>query len=162
MDDNKDMIKNNRILIGGGVAALSYLILESVMHVAFFEKDKEFHLLPDDMHELWERLIVCGLIVIFSIFAHRISKKIYRQKEVEIKTLKATMRTVQDIVGNALNNLQLFRMELDEDGEATAETLKMFDEVVETTQNKLKALGDLKEIEIKDFGGGRNVVLPKE
>jgi hypothetical protein len=56
--------------------------------------------------------------------------------------LRATMRTVQDIVNNFLNNLQLFRLEA-EAGAVSAESLHAFDELVQATSTKLTALGDL-------------------
>jgi len=51
------------------------------------------------------------------------------------------MRTVQEIVNNALNALQLFR--LDAEGVLPPESLKLFDDITQETAEKLRALGDL-------------------
>jgi hypothetical protein len=51
------------------------------------------------------------------------------------------MRTVQDIVNNCLNQLQLVRFEAE--GHVSQEALAIFDASIQETAAKLKALGDL-------------------
>ena len=51
------------------------------------------------------------------------------------------MRTVQEIVNNAFNKLQLFR--LDAEGLLPQESLKLFDSVIRGTAAKLKVLADI-------------------
>jgi len=67
-----------------------------------------------------------------------------RETEIQaqrLSILKATMRTVQEIVNNAFNELQLFR--LDAEGLLPKESLKLFDGVIQGTAAKLKVLADL-------------------
>jgi hypothetical protein len=70
----------------------------------------------------------------------------------KLHVLKATMRTVHDLIGNFLNNLQFFRMEA-EDALST-ESLAAFDELVKDTASKLKILGDLEEVHEKQGATG--------
>jgi PAS domain S-box-containing protein len=58
-----------------------------------------------------------------------------------LKILKATMRTVQDIVGNALMSLQLFRRDAEQPMSVPA--AQLFDQVIAETAAKLQALADL-------------------
>ena len=51
------------------------------------------------------------------------------------------MRTVQDIVNNCLNQLQLVRFEAE--GHVSPESLAIFDEAIQETAAKLRTLGDL-------------------
>ena len=51
------------------------------------------------------------------------------------------MRTVQDIVNNCLNELQLVRLEAE--GQVSQESLALFDEAIRETSAKLTTLGDL-------------------
>jgi hypothetical protein len=60
------------------------------------------------------------------------------------RVFKATMVTVQDLVNNALMNLQLVRLEAD--AHLSASTLALFDRVIADTAKQLKALGDLEVI----------------
>ena len=59
-----------------------------------------------------------------------------------IRVVQVTMRTVQDIVGNCLTELQLLRMEAE--GKVPAEALAIFDESIRTTTGKLEAIEELK------------------
>ena len=58
-----------------------------------------------------------------------------------LRVLKAAMRTVQEIVNNAFNELQLFR--LDAEGLLPQESLNLFDGVTQGTAAKLRVLADL-------------------
>jgi hypothetical protein len=69
-----------------------------------------------------------------------------------LQVLKATMRTVHDLMGNFLNNLQFFRMEAED--ALSAESLATFDELVKDTASKLKTLGDLEEVHEKEGATG--------
>jgi PAS domain S-box-containing protein len=71
--------------------------------------------------------------------------RVTRGQAERLRTLKATMRTVQDIVSNALMSLQMFRHEA-EQLHVSPEALKSFDRIVAETAGKLKALGDLEQV----------------
>jgi hypothetical protein len=61
-----------------------------------------------------------------------------------VAVLKATMRTVQDLVNNFLSNMQLVPLEA---GDALSqETLELLEKITFETSSKLKALGDLEYI----------------
>jgi hypothetical protein len=88
------------------------------------------------------------LLVIPAFFVDRV---IARQRAHEaqlqaeqLRILKATMRTVQDIVSNGLMSLYLFRMEAEP--HVAPSTLVLFDHIVADTSAKLKALGDLTHV----------------
>lgn len=70
-------------------------------------------------------------------------------QEEKLKVLKATMRTVQDIVGNFLNNLHIIRIEVENKKTLSAETLDKLDETVQDTSNRLTKLGNLDTIRVK-------------
>jgi hypothetical protein len=61
-----------------------------------------------------------------------------------LSVLRATMRTVQDIVGNALMSLYLFRA--DAERAVSAESLALFDGIITETAAKLKAIADLESV----------------
>jgi PAS domain S-box-containing protein len=81
-----------------------------------------------------------------------------------LRTLKATMRTVQDIVTNALTSLQLFR--LDAERHVSRTSLDQFDRIIAETAAKLKALGDLEHVVETDMALGTGIdfqsQLPRE
>jgi len=70
------------------------------------------------------------------------SQRLEVQKE-RVKVLHATMRTVQDIVNNGLNSLQLVRLEAEEKKALDPETLSLMDQIILETSDKLNKLGSL-------------------
>jgi PAS domain S-box-containing protein len=58
-----------------------------------------------------------------------------------LRVLKATMRTVEDIVGNCFNSMQLLRFEAE--GVVPEATLAIFDRVLAEGMERLRALGNL-------------------
>ncbi|MDB5340713.1 MAG: hypothetical protein JWN70_6332 [Planctomycetaceae bacterium] len=59
-----------------------------------------------------------------------------------LRVVHVTMRTVQDIVNNALNQLQFVRLEAEE-AHVSQDVLALFDETIQDTVAKLRELGDL-------------------
>src|SRR5204862_8338078 len=60
----------------------------------------------------------------------------------QLRVVQVTMRTVQDIVNNCLNQVQLLRLDAEE-GRVSAESIRLFDEAVTDAASQLKRLGDL-------------------
>ena len=75
-----------------------------------------------------------------------------------LRVFKATMRTVQDIVNNLLNGLQLVHLEAE--GHVPAETLELVDRTIQEAAVKLKALGDLETVTEKEIGFGLGIDYP--
>jgi hypothetical protein len=69
-----------------------------------------------------------------------------------LRVVHVTMRTVQDIVNNALNHLQLVR--LDAEGHVSQDVLALFDETIHETAAKLRELGDLETYVETHMGAG--------
>ncbi len=84
----------------------------------------------------------------------RLTKEISMQQE-RLKTLKSTMRTVQDIVGNFLANIQLFHLEIEEKcGDSSIEDLKEMEVLIQETAARLKKLADLDTVIEKEMATG--------
>ncbi len=75
-------------------------------------------------------------------------------QEERVKVLRATMRTVHDIVNNFLNNLYLFRYEAEQKDALEPESLILLESVIQDTADKLKKLGDLDSTPEKTMAGG--------
>jgi len=70
----------------------------------------------------------------------------------QLRVVHVTMRTVQDIVNNCLNQIQLLR--LDAEGLVPEESLRLFDEAIRDTTTKLKELGNLEVFAEKQMAIG--------
>jgi PAS domain S-box-containing protein len=75
-----------------------------------------------------------------------------------LQVFKSTMRTVQDIVNNLLNGLQLVHLE--SIGYVPAETLELVDRTIKEAAVKLKTLGDLETVIEKEIGFGLGIDYP--
>jgi hypothetical protein len=106
--------------------------------------------------------ILCGLALIFVGLAIDLALRRKRhQTEIEaqkLRTLKATMRTVQDIVNNFLNNLTLFEMEAA--AVMPKGSLDELEELTRQTFEKLRALGDLETVPEQSLAVGVGIRLP--
>lgn len=79
-----------------------------------------------------------------------------RETEIQqekLKVLRATMRTVQDITGNFLNNLHFFKLEIDRNNSLSPESMKGLDQMTQETTMRLNKLANLNEIREKKLAG---------
>jgi hypothetical protein len=113
--------------------------------------------------EIAEAVIVV-LMLIPAVFLDRVVNR-QRAHEAQLqaeqlRVLRVTMRTVQDIVNNNLNELQVLRMEAE--GCVPEETLAHFDRTIHDTAAKLTAVGNMDTFAEKpmESGSGLDVGTP--
>src|SRR5258705_8618847 len=82
----------------------------------------------------------------------RLNDEIHLQR---LRVFKATMRTVQDIVNNLLNGLQLVQLEAE--SQPRAETQALVDQVIQEAAVKLKTLGNLETVKEKEMTIGLGI-----
>ncbi|MDJ0807321.1 MAG: hypothetical protein QNJ78_10855 [Gammaproteobacteria bacterium] len=126
-------------------------VAESLFHYFLFDHGHHFELIPDDQNELWMRIVICTIIIIFGGYIQRQSTKKKALEEEKLRTLKATMHTVEDRVGNTLlgikfllldaQNSQIINLEL------SHEILKMIDDTI----NELREIRNLDVVREKRF-----------
>jgi len=99
---------------------------------------------------------IAFLLVVPAFFVDRV---VSRQRRYEaqlqaeqLRVLRVTMRTVQDIVNNGLNQLQLLRIEAE--GVVPDDTLTLFDQTIRDTTAQLTALGNMDAFAEKSMASG--------
>jgi PAS domain S-box-containing protein len=85
----------------------------------------------------------------------RLNDEIHLQR---LRVFKATMRTVQGIVNNLLNGLQLVHLEAE--GQMPAEMVTLVDRMIQEAAVKLKTLGDLETVKEKEMATGLGIDYP--
>ncbi len=115
-----------------------------------------------EQYEIDEILIALFLITI-GLTVDLLAIRRQREKEIEIfkhriEVLRVTVRTVQDLIGNFLNQLQLFRLNASECANFSEETLEELDNLISNTAHKLKALGELEDIPERELSHGVTVI----
>jgi hypothetical protein len=107
-----------------------------------------------------DEILIAGVSVsaglILDLLLNKRQKEHYIElQEHRLRVLRATMRTVQDIVNNFLNNLSLFRLEAEDKGALSESSLQTMDLLIRETSAKLNALGELPGTPEKPMAGGR-------
>ena len=87
---------------------------------------------------------------------HLQSKKITEIQEEKLKVLKATMYTVQGIIGNFLNNLLILKLEIIHNKTLSSESLHTLEAIIQDTSQRINNLTNLEEVREKRMAG--NVV----
>jgi hypothetical protein len=141
--------------------SLMVLIAAVIWHINVFELPG-VDLIGVEQSEVGE-IAIALLLVIPAFFLDRI---VGRQRAHEaqlqaeqLRVLRVTMRTVQDIVNNNLNQLQLFRLEAE--GLVPEATLTLFDETIQHTAAQLTALGNLEVFAETPMESGPGLVVPR-
>ena len=139
------------------IAIRIYLTGVAAMAAAFLFYSNLFHtLVRDDTY--WDDALVAALVG--SVVIGFLYQRELRRRQVEeqrLRTFKATMVTLQDLMGNFLNNIQLIRSEsfcLPQD------TRDLFDHVMEEIKAHLKALSDVEVLEEKQMAIGTGIQYP--
>ncbi len=70
-------------------------------------------------------------------------RKFRELSEERVQAMKATMTTVNDIVNNALNSLQIFRLEAEKNAALSPGSIHQFDAIIFDTASRLKNVHDL-------------------
>jgi len=70
---------------------------------------------------------------------HRLLRTLSEER---LQAMKSTMTTVHDIVNNALNTLQIFRLEAQQSAALSPDSIRQFDSVIFDTAERLKDIQD--------------------
>jgi hypothetical protein len=107
---------------------------------------------PNEMDEV----VTAFLLVVPAFFVdHLVARQRTHEAHLlaeQLRVLHVTMRTVQDIVNNNLNQLQLLRLEAE--GRVPEETLTLFDDALMDTAARLTALGNMEVFAEKPMASG--------
>ena len=142
----------------GVVASLAMWLIESVLHYMLFDRGDAFELIPSDVNEFWMRSSVCIFVVLTGFFAQRHVNDLLAIEEEKLSTVQATMRTVQDIVGNALNHLELVRIEAEQAGTLNQQSLDEIDKIISDTSGELGKLVTIRRVRTKELSSGVEVL----
>jgi hypothetical protein len=152
-------MKSKTKILGGYPATIVGVLLGGALLVAVLGNINVFNVrIPaldriqkDEVDELVVALMLITVGICVDLFWRRRMRKqeaavrarLY-QAEIQaqrLRVLKATMRTVQDIVGNFLQGMQLFL--LNAPSSMPEKSLAMVDDLIQDTAGKLRALGNL-------------------
>lgn len=82
-------------------------------------------------------------------------------QEERIRVLRATVRTVHDLVNNFLNNLQLFLLEAEESRAIAPQSLDTIRRQIQLTAARLRELGETEDVSFVTMAGGARGVAAR-
>lgn len=96
---------------------------------------------------------IAAIVVVGFLYQREINRREIEKQRFE--AFRATMVTVQDVLGNLLNSLQLIRLEIEE--VLPAESVALFDQLIQEADGHIKALGMLDHLETKPMAIGTGI-----
>lgn len=141
-------------VLGMGCAAVVTVISAS-LDLDLWESFNSF-LNRMESHELDEIfLLLVVLLPCLHLDLVRERRKLRQEARTEaerLRMLRLTMGTVQDLVGNALQNLILLNQLAEEEQNLHPDTRKEMDRIIHTVNTRLRAIAELEAIEVDRVG----------
>jgi hypothetical protein len=137
------------VLIISVIFAVVSWLGESLVNFTILEHGQPFELIPNDTNEVWLRVVIFFLIVAFGLFAQSQLNKKMNVKEEKMRTLKATMNTIEDRIGNALAGIKLVLGDAEKRKLVDQETYQITAVLVDEALEDIRRLSSVAEINEK-------------
>ncbi len=92
-------------------------------------------------------IVCCGLIIDLIIIIKNRKNLPELKKSEQVKVMQATMTTVQDIVNNSFNSLQIIRVKAETGEQITKEDINTFDYIIQNTSQKINNIKSYNEVD---------------
>lgn len=140
-------MNKNYFLYRAILLSLSYWLVDSTIHKFLYGED-EFELLPTDIDELWMRIVIVVLLILFGLYTDYHTKSILKKEAEKREIFNATVSSTQHIVFNLINQMQYFKLEADKSNVFDQEVNRMYEETMKEGKelvDKLSAVDELTE-----------------
>ncbi|MDH5601680.1 MAG: hypothetical protein OEY78_10300 [Gammaproteobacteria bacterium] len=141
-----NVFKDNKIFLFSVFLAFLFWLGESLLHAVFFDEEKHFELIPHDADELWMRIVISLLVILMGFLVGRyvqLQKKIHQEK---IRTLEASMVSMNEVVGNTLSLMSHYCDEYIKTGKIEMDSAKSMKEIIDETFSALNHLQDINKM----------------
>lgn len=95
--------------------AIIFWMVDSMLHYYMFGESLE--LIPDEANELWMRIVIVSLLLLFGGYVDRHNKIVMQHERDKLQIYQATIHSTQHILNNLLNQMQLIRLEIETPGQ---------------------------------------------
>lgn len=124
--------------------ATGFWFLESFVHSYIYEEGP-FELFPQDPDQLWMKIIIFTLILLFGVLFDFQKRKLRIKEEEKLKVFKATVRSSQHILNNHLNQMQLFMLKAENLGLINHELKTLYADSLTESCNLLTNLSQIEK-----------------
>lgn len=147
------LVKRPVLLISLAVSIFVWLG-ESLVHYVIFDYGHSLEIIPHDVNELWMRIVICSIIIIFGIYTQIQTDKNLSIENEKLQTLKATMHTVEDCVGNTLMGMKYTLHDAEKSGSVNKETHSKLIQMIDMIMTQLRDISSLESVDRKPFTNG--------
>ena len=142
---NKHKFKIVAVLI-----ALGFWVLESLLHVLFFN-DPQMEILPTDPNELWMRILIILLLVAFGSYVDIYMRMLKKKEEEKVDVYEAMIYSSHNILNNFLHQMQIVKLAAKDCEDFDKRTLVVFDEIVDEAVTLIDKLGNVPNLTREDI-----------
>lgn len=127
--------------------ALVFWFFDASVHYLFYD-ETEFEFIPSDFNELWMRVVIETLIIVFGLFSDYYSNRLVKQQQQleAVKIYDSMLRASHHILNNLLNQMQLIRMEASRCQDFDSKVLKHYDNAIDEASNLIQRLSAIEKI----------------
>ena len=129
------------------VVAAVYWVFESLIHYFIFLDSYRAAFLPMDGNELWMRLGIVVLIIVFGVYVDIQTEKLLAKEREKKDVFIATVSSTQHILNNLLNQMQIILFGSDGSAPIDDETKKMFKQALVEGKEQVSRLSSVTEID---------------
>lgn len=132
--------------------ASTFWFFDSAIHYILYD-ESHFEWIPDDFNELWMRVVICALIMLFGLYAdYSYRKLINKEKQLEAAEIYRSMVFASHhILNNLLNQMQLFRIEASRCRDFDKDKLKLYDETFNEAKDLIHRLSTIENVSDKNI-----------
>ena len=141
------IMKNWMFSIVAFFIAFVFWFFDASIHY-FVYREPQFELIPDDYNELWMRVVIVLLIILFGVFADYFSRKLLiTQKQLEASRIYSSMiNATHHILNNLLNQMQFFKLEAQKSKDFDQEALTLYDNAINEASELIERLSKVENI----------------
>ena len=129
----------------GFALAVAFWVFESFIH-RFVQGEPSFEFLPSDPNELWMRVIICLLIILFGVSGDATIEQLTAKEEEKLNTFNALIAATHHILNNFTYKMTYFRVKMEDSHAFDDEVFELFDEMIESTTEQVNQLGSISDI----------------
>ena len=127
-----------------GIFAMAYWLFDSSIHYLVFG-EAEFEFIPQEVNELWMRLLICVLIFCFGVVVEISAQKLKKKEREKSEVYESMLNATQHILNNFLNRMLLFKEAAEESKDIDKEILGHYERVISETTKQIRDLENIKD-----------------
>lgn len=141
------MTKYKIFTIAGFLLAIIFWFFDSSVHY-FVYGGQKFEIIPPDFNELWMRMVIVTLFVLFGIFADSFSKNIMiKENQWEVAHVYSEMlHASSDVLANLHDQMQLIKLEALRSKDFDQNVIKLIEESIEDTSRLVDTLSRVEDM----------------